>query len=86
MSEDLVSDPASDANQADFLGQIIQLELFIHVPEKSLTTPLLLLFTLDKYITLHRVTAAFAEGMGGWTARWVNKFWSSVCTSLNQGV
>ena len=35
-------------NQPDYVGQIIQYELFIHIPTKLLPTPyLVLLFTLD---------------------------------------
>lgn len=35
-------------NQPDYVGQIIQYELFIHTPTKLLPTPyLVLLFTLD---------------------------------------
>lgn len=70
---DLVLSPGFDTCE-DYVGQIIQYELFIHTPTKLLLTPyLVLLFTLDspKYITCKLwLLNKYICCVDGWKDRW----------------
>lgn len=82
-------------NQPDYVGQIIQYELFIHTPPSWPSCPLsgiAVHFGLSPNILLAKLWLLnkYICCVDGWKDRWPGvdesyKFWSSVCTFRNQG-